>query len=88
MNVLMRECGSLVCAWPWDEDFDGIDVEKKTEDGDSSQYEQLMRVLRESLYAGDLNACYVDSNSVSELEPSLYLNKMQRCGGYSRRNCG
>jgi hypothetical protein len=48
----------------------------------------LMRVVRESLYAGDLNACYVDSNSVSELEPSLYLNKMQRCGGYSRRNCG
>jgi hypothetical protein len=28
MNVPMRECGSLVCLWPWDEDCND---EKKEE---------------------------------------------------------
>ena len=82
----MRECGSLVCLWPWDEDCDDEDDEKKVDsisDDDNAYmvekryHKKLMHVLRESHMAGDTNASYLDSKSVSEIEPSL----SSRCRG-------
>ena len=37
MNVPMRECGSLVCKWPWDDQEDRLDhvLQESTEAGDS-----------------------------------------------------
>jgi len=72
-NVPMRECGSLVCLWPWDEDED----EKKSEwnfdvdENSSSSHARLMRVLHESHVAGDKDATFLASEEVAALEPSL-----------------
>ena len=86
MNVPIRECGSLVCLWPWDDDCDDEGDEKKFDSisDDDSAYmadgkkipKKLMQVLRESRMAGD-NASYLDSKSISEIEPSL----SSRCRG-------
>lgn len=80
MNVPMRECGSLVCLWPWDdEDWDDLD-EKKADhiadgnilsDNSHECHEKLLRVLHESHDAGDSSASYVSSKRVTELEPGL-----------------
>eukprot|EP00956_Cyclotella_meneghiniana_P023777 scaffold46878_cov72-Cyclotella_meneghiniana.AAC.8 len=80
MNVPMRECGSLVCLWPWDdEDWDDLDEKKADHIADGTIlsddrhecHEKLLRVLRESHDAGDTNASYLSSKRVSELEPAL-----------------
>eukprot|EP00984_Skeletonema_dohrnii_P016611 scaffold7430_cov156-Skeletonema_dohrnii-CCMP3373.AAC.6 len=78
-NVPMRECGSLVCLWPWDE-HDNITTddedEKKIDDDNTlvtkpgSPDDKLERVLQESLIAGD-NATLLSSETVLNLEPSL-----------------
>jgi len=79
-NVPMRECGSLVCLWPWDE-HDNIIItddedEKKIDDDNTlvtkpgSPDDKLERVLQESLIAGD-DATLLSSKSVLNLEPSL-----------------
>mmetsp|Transcript_30050 Transcript_30050/g.46556 ORF Transcript_30050/g.46556 Transcript_30050/m.46556 type:complete len:489 (+) Transcript_30050:77-1543(+) len=78
-NVPMRECGSLVCLWPWDEHDNIItddEDEKKIDDDNTlvtkpgSPDDKLERVLQESLIAGD-NATLLSSKSVLNLEPSL-----------------
>ncbi|KAL7533939.1 hypothetical protein ACHAXR_005538 [Thalassiosira sp. AJA248-18] len=69
-NVPMRECGSLVCLWPWDEDED----EKKSDenvDEIASSHARLKHVLQESHIAGDKDASFLSSEAVSKLEPSL-----------------
>ena len=86
-NVPMRECGSLVCLWPWDNaecDGDGVNGdEQKTdhaEDDNSMEssksdntpcHHKLRRVLRDSHIAGDKDALFLNSEAVSRLEPSL-----------------
>ena len=78
-NVPMRECGSLVCLWPWDEHdiiITDDEDEKKIDDDNTlvtkpgSPDDKLERVLQESLIAGD-NATLLSSKSVLNLEPSL-----------------
>ena len=78
-NVPMRECGSLVCLWPWDEHDNIItddEDEKKIDDDNTlvtkpgSPDDKLERVLQESLIAGD-DATLLSSKSVLNLEPSL-----------------
>lgn len=54
----MRECGSLVCLWPWDEK-DGVAGSK------------LGAVAEESWEAGDMDARILDGSNVLEMEPSL-----------------
>lgn len=79
MNVPMRECGSLVCVWPWDEEDSNLDEEKKIDPianksdlgNEGSCHQKLLEVLRESHDAGDTNASYLNSKRVSELESSL-----------------
>ena len=78
-NVPLRECGSLVCLWPWDDDdiSEEDNEEKKVEDGlvstynDITKHEKLRNVLRDSHIAGDKDASFLDAESVSMLEPSL-----------------
>lgn len=84
-NVPMRECGSLVCLWPWDENnvnntTDEHD-EKKIDDEaimlptkTKSSNESLKRVLHESHIAGDKDAALLSSETVLQLEPSLSSN--------------
>lgn len=78
-NVPMRECGSLVCLWPWDEHDNIItddEDEKKIDDDNTlvtkpgSPDDKLERVLQESLIAGD-DATLLSSETVLNLEPSL-----------------
>ena len=80
-NVPMRECGSLVCLWPWDDDHiisDGDD-EKKVDDTDRKKMaakefdsdERLAHVLQESHIAGDKDASLLSSETVQGIEPSL-----------------
>ena len=74
-NVPTRECGSLVCLWPWDDD--GVLDEKKLEENEedidliSSSQERLKHVLQESHIAGDKDASFLSSDEVAELEPAL-----------------
>ncbi|EED94040.1 predicted protein [Thalassiosira pseudonana CCMP1335] len=86
-NIPMRECGSVVCMWPWDEEEecggeDSDEEEKKNEttssirDNDSRSdmslcHERLRHVLHESHIAGDTDASYLDSQTISTLEPAL-----------------
>ena len=80
-NVPMRECGSLVCLWPWD-DPDTTSTthkedEKKIDDDNAfvtrgvSSNDKLKHVLHESHVAGDSHAALLTSETVQELEPSL-----------------
>ncbi|EJK64745.1 hypothetical protein THAOC_14489, partial [Thalassiosira oceanica] len=80
-NVPTRECGSLVCLWPWDEQGNGGEAaddsagssahpHTDTADEDGSR-ERLKGVLAESHVAGDCDARFVSPREVSELEPSL-----------------
>ncbi|KAL9180885.1 hypothetical protein ACHAXT_009690 [Thalassiosira profunda] len=72
-NVPMRECGSLVCLWPWD----GEDAEEKKAGDDAAleeaaaSKERLRRVLEESHVAGDKDASFLDAEEVARVEPSL-----------------
>ena len=83
-NVPFRECGSLVCLWPWDVNenevnYDEVDDEKKIdgimsgEDVSTSRSSQdrLQHVLHESHIAGDTNAKFISSQAISKLEPSI-----------------
>lgn len=82
-NVPMRECGSLVCLWPWDDHHDNDDDycdEKKIDDDDdnalvtkspSSTNDKLEHVLQESHIAGDNDASLLTSETVLQIEPSL-----------------
>mmetsp|Transcript_9021 Transcript_9021/g.20358 ORF Transcript_9021/g.20358 Transcript_9021/m.20358 type:complete len:491 (+) Transcript_9021:103-1575(+) len=70
-NVPMRECGSLVCLWPWDRDEDE-DVEKSDDENkNSSRNTCLNNILHESHIAGDKDARFLPSETVARLEPSL-----------------
>ncbi|KAL7497461.1 hypothetical protein ACHAWT_007432 [Skeletonema menzelii] len=80
-NVPMRECGSLVCLWPWDDHDDDttthVEDEKKIDDENAfvtravSSNDKLKRVLQESHVAGDNHAALLTSETVNELEPAL-----------------
>lgn len=75
-NVPMRECGSLVCLWPWDDHTDSDDCdEKKIEEDDNakapSSTDKLAHVLEESHIAGDNDAKILTSETVLKIEPSL-----------------
>jgi len=78
-NVPMRECGSLVCLWPWDVDNDNdvthSRVDEKKFDGmldeEKNSRDKLQQVLHESHIAGDTDATFLSSTSISKLEPSL-----------------
>jgi glycerol-3-phosphate dehydrogenase len=83
-NVPMRECGSLVCLWPWDDDHrdnnitEEEDVDEKKIDDDTvipvtkpTTNEKLERVLQESHIAGDNGATLLSPEAVLKLEPSL-----------------
>jgi hypothetical protein len=71
MNVPMRECGSLVCLWSWDDsDGQGVDDEKKFDSGaenesenDPWHHQKLLRVLHESRDSGDTHASILSSNN-------------------------
>ncbi|EJK45646.1 hypothetical protein THAOC_35732, partial [Thalassiosira oceanica] len=74
-NVPTRECGSLVCLWPWDEQGnkakgEAADDSVGSADEDGSR-ERLKGVLAESHGTGDSDARFVSPREVSELEPSL-----------------
>ena len=79
-NVPMRECGSLVCLWPWDDDNDS-DVSASRVDDKKFDYgildeekisrDRLQQVLHESHIAGDSDATFLSSKTISKLEPSL-----------------
>lgn len=58
MNIPFRECGSLVCLWPWDECC-------------GSQEEKLRGVAMESWDAGDTHARILNHDQLLELEPAL-----------------
>ncbi|KAL7464577.1 hypothetical protein ACHAXS_004915 [Conticribra weissflogii] len=83
-NVPKRECGSLVCLWPWDEEEDeasgGNQEEEKLEnESEFADYggkvnKKLRCILRDSHIAGDKDAAYWDSKEVATLEPSLSTN--------------
>jgi glycerol-3-phosphate dehydrogenase len=84
-NVPMRECGSLVCLWPWDEhnvnntttdehDEKKIDDEAIMSPTNSCSDESLKHVLHESHIAGDKDAALLSSETVLQLEPSLSSN--------------
>jgi len=80
-NVPKRDCGSLVCLWPWDEDEEEVravdcdekKVENEYEFGDDGEgvNKKLRLILRDSHIAGDADAAYLDSEAVATLEPSL-----------------
>ena len=79
-NVPMRECGSLVCLWPWDDATDSsvdddvssrVDEKKKFEDEEKISRDRLRQVLHESHIAGDTDATFLSSKAISKLEPSL-----------------
>ena len=76
-NVPMRECGSLVCLWPWDDDTnDGnSSVDKKKFDGlldeEKISRDKLQHVLHESHIAGDTDATFLSSSAIAKMEPSL-----------------
>ena len=80
-NVPMRECGSLVCLWPWDDhpdNDDDCDEKKIDEDDDNalvtkspSSNDKLERVLQESHVAGDNDATLLMPETVLKIEPSL-----------------
>ena len=75
-NVPMRECGSLVCLWPWDDDDeDEKKLDEQEEDLDESNisniHERLKRVLHESYICGDSDASYLSPEEVARLEPAL-----------------
>ena len=76
-NVPTRECGSLVCLWPWDEAGGEADDSADSSADDRPAHERLRDVLEESHSAGDSDARLVSSREVSELEPSL----SRACGG-------
>ena len=69
-NVPMRECGSLVCSWPWDDDHNDTTDEKKIDDDaimpimKPSSDEKLERVLHKSHIAGDNDAELLSSETV------------------------
>ena len=69
-NVPMRECGSLVCLWPWD----GEEEEGASADGGT----KLEDIARESWDAGDCNAKVLSPEEVATLEPNLVGS---RCRG-------
>ena len=86
-NVPFRECGSLVCLWPWDVNVDEVNddevEEKKFDDSiianedistsrsSSNSQDRLQHVLHESHVAGDTNAKFISSQTISKLEPSI-----------------
>ena len=88
-NVPFRECGSLVCLWPWDVNVNVDEVnddeveEKKFDDSiianedistsrsSSNSQDRLQHVLHESHIAGDTNAKFISSQTISKLEPSV-----------------
>jgi len=76
-NVPMRECGSLVCLWPWDDntDSDVSSVNEKKFDGlldeEKNSRDRLQQVLHESHIAGDTDAIFLSSSTISKMEPSL-----------------
>ncbi len=55
MNIPYRDCGSLVCTWPWDDDA----------------HEKLDSVLQESLEAGDTQAKRLTREEIRQWEPYL-----------------
>ena len=61
-NIPHRECGSLVCLWPWDE-------ESNQEEAAQSKLES---VVMESLEAGDTECEVLSAEEVKSLEPSLH----------------
>jgi len=63
-NVPNRQCGSLVCLWPWDQDQ--VPGHPNTESS-----AKLRAVAEESWDAGDTHAVILDSNEVASLEPNL-----------------
>jgi glycerol-3-phosphate dehydrogenase len=72
MSVPMRECGSLVCMWPWDKDCnDESKIDMNSDEYDDSRNQKLKEVLKESHDAGDTDASYLDTRTVLDLEPSL-----------------
>ena len=89
-NVPMRECGSLVCSWPWDDIDDDVDAgEKKLDDSQiarsGNSHARLQHVLYESHIAGDKDAAYLSSDKVAQLDPSLITEcRMQRSCTYTR----
>jgi len=73
-NVPMRECGSLVCLWPWDDDTSDSVDEKKFDgllDDEKISRDRLQQVLHESHIAGDTDAIFLSSSTISKMEPSL-----------------
>lgn len=74
-NVPMRECGSLVCLWPWD--IHHSDHNDKQENIDANgnaprvHNEQLEEVAHESWEAGDSNAAILNKSKVLSMEPAL-----------------
>ena len=70
-NVPMRECGSLVCLWPWDEEEGEKKIDGKDVDKNAASYARLKHVLHESHIAGDKDASFLSSEEVARLEPSL-----------------
>lgn len=65
-NIPMRECGSLVCLWPWDHHHDD-----HQDNNDGAQNEKLMETARESWEAGDSNTTILDKHQVLAMEPAL-----------------
>lgn len=60
-NIPHRDCGSLVCLWPWD-----VDV-----DADTASEDALKKVAHESWNAGDAACRIHTAEEVLSMEPSL-----------------
>ena len=62
-NIPHRDCGSLVCLWPWDEGGE--------ENYSSVATSRLQAVADESWEAGDTDCEILSAKKVSAMEPSL-----------------
>ena len=86
-NVPHRDCGSLVCAWPWDNNDNDDHHEEGAEEADDDEKDhawarhgpssgplptkKLTSVLRQSHEAGDAHATYLPPDRIRAVEPHL-----------------
>lgn len=71
MNIPMKECGSLVCTWPWDAVECSTTSTEMTESKDKTSDDLLRKVVAESWDAGDIQVSVLDAAAVQEIEPAI-----------------
>jgi len=71
MNIPMKECGSLVCTWPWDAGECSNTCTAITESNEKTPEDLLRKVAAESWDAGDVQVTVLDSATVQEMEPAI-----------------